>query len=75
MNLTFNDVVRTDTFDASGLIIQDAVNSAPTRRFSLTRSSTTISPSGYAVMVEMSDQDRFDMQLYSGWPPTSTQPS
>lgn len=67
LNITFNDVVRAESFDARGLILQDGMTaSSPTKRFVLTSSSYTSSPSGYILMVQMSDQDRFDLQRVGG---------
>ena len=64
INLTFSDVVRAETFDARGIILQDGITaSASAKRFVLTQTSTTASPSGYVLMVQISEQDRYDLQL------------
>ena len=57
MNLTFSDVVKASTFAASGLTIQNAARG--TVKISLSTSTTTSSPDGYVLTVQISDSDLF----------------
>ena len=53
LDLTFNDVVDTGTFDPTGIILQSARNRAEGSFYRLTDASTTTSSSGFDIQVRL----------------------
>ena len=61
MTMTFNDVVDTDTFDATAFTLQDAL--ARQNSFTFSTSTDTSSNNGYAINVQLSSQDLLGVKL------------
>ena len=55
--LSFNDVVRSDTFDPRGIIIQNAPNSQDQFRYQLTEDSMNFSPDGFSLTIVIGEND------------------
>ena len=65
LTLTFNDVVDISTFDPTAFVIQD-METFQRASFQLTRSTTTSSPNGYSITVNISPQDLLNIKLMPG---------
>ena len=55
--LTFNDVLDISTFDPTAITLRHDVFRSPTTAFSLSANSTTSSPNGYVIVIELSHFD------------------
>ena len=64
MNLTFSDVVRASTFDATGFFIQTSGTSST--RVALTSTSKVTSGDGYKIQVQLSNADIFSVRSQAG---------
>ena len=62
INLTFSDVVSANTFDATALTLQHDKYREEGRTFTLSSSSTTMSPDGYIIVVDLSHFDLLNLK-------------
>ena len=57
LTLSFTDVVRSATFDARGVIIQNAEDAQDQFRYQLTQDSVNLSPDGYRLLIQIGESD------------------
>ena len=68
LNLTFSDVMRADSFDASAITIQSAQTAVPPRLYTLSKTGSSISSGdgGYVFVVSLAPTDFFNIKSISG---------
>ena len=64
MTLYFDDVILVESFDPTGIILQNNLASIATSAYTLTSQSMSISDSDYYLTVEFSDQDLNTLKKY-----------